>query len=311
MISQSTYKDKDSIVLENGVIRAEFLPHPGGKMVSFQSKESGFEFLVQRPGEIYKDQPFDGDYVAGECSGFDDMFPTIDVCEYQEEPWKGAKMADHGEVWSLPWESELTTDAVELKVEGVRFPYELTKRIYFLDERTLRFDYSLKNRSAFDFEFLWAGHFMFNMDVGTEVVVPNDCKRAVSVFTNANRPYGEILNWPLFENAQGDTYAANISRPATVKAFEKYYFENKLESGWCELVYKDLPHRLRLDFTAETVPYLGILMNEGGWGGLYNIFIEPCTVCYDRPDVAKQRGQVSKVPPHSTYLWGLNLQIKR
>src|SRR5665647_2081895 len=99
----SRYKNKDSVVLESTRIRAEFIPDPGGKMVSLINKETGYEYLVQRKNEIYSDQPFDGVFVKGECSGFDDMFPTIDVCSYENEPWKGVKMADHGEVLSLPW----------------------------------------------------------------------------------------------------------------------------------------------------------------------------------------------------------------
>lgn len=56
----SKYKDKTSIVLENDRIRAEFIPDPGGKAVSFIDKVCGYEFLVQRPGEIYRDQPLRG-----------------------------------------------------------------------------------------------------------------------------------------------------------------------------------------------------------------------------------------------------------
>src|SRR5436190_9722403 len=122
-IRESAYKNKKSIVLENDRIRAEFIPDPGGKMVSFIDKVSGYEFMVQRPGEIYRDQPFDGNYIDGECSGYDDMFPTIDACAYELDPWKGIAMADHGEVWSLPWEPAITEDSLELSVTGMRFPY--------------------------------------------------------------------------------------------------------------------------------------------------------------------------------------------
>ena len=166
-IEFSKYKDKSSIVVENGRIRAEFTPDPGGKMVSLIDKNSGYEFLVQRPGEKYREQAFDGLYTEGECSGFDDMFPTIDFCEYENEPWKGTKMADHGEVWSLPWDYQLNSGSLEFQVEGVRFPYRLQKKVAIVDDNVLRLSYTLKNRSGHDFEFLWAGHFMFNMEEGT------------------------------------------------------------------------------------------------------------------------------------------------
>ena len=100
MITHSNYKNKTSIVLESKKLRAEFLPNPGGKLASLINKETGYEFFVQRDSKTYRDQPFDGVFVDGECSGYDDMFPTIDICNYENEPWKGVKMADHGEVWS-------------------------------------------------------------------------------------------------------------------------------------------------------------------------------------------------------------------
>ena len=82
-------------------------------MVSLVCKETGYEFLVQRKGKTYREQPFDGVYVEGECSGYDDMFLTVDECYYENDPWKGIKMADHGEVWSLPWECEIINNCLQ------------------------------------------------------------------------------------------------------------------------------------------------------------------------------------------------------
>ena len=308
-IKFSTYKNKKSIVIENELIRAEFTPNPGGKMVSLISKSSGYEFLVQRPGNEYKEVPFDGLYTEGECSGYDDMFPTIDACEYMEDPWKGIKMADHGEVWSLPWNYSMKKESVEFQVNGIRFPYELKKRVSIVADNVLRLSYSLQNKSEHDFEFLWAGHFMFNIEEGTRVVVPDDCRKAVSILSNSTRANGEILDWPNFKDDKGGTYRADISRSPLSKGFEKYYFQNKLSKGRCELHYPEEDKRLVLCFSSETVPYLGILMNENGWDNLYNIFIEPCTVCYDRPDVAKLHGQVSKVSAWGEYNWYIDLTL--
>lgn len=303
MISLSSYKNKKSIVLESTKIRAEFIPAPGGKLASLINKETGYEYLIQRKNEIYRDQPFDGVFVDGECSGYDDMFPTIDRCKYENEPWIGVEMADHGEVWSIPWYYSLNTLSLRMSVKGVRFPYKLEKNISFVDENTLRLDYTLTNLSSFDFEFLWAGHLMLNIEEGTEVKVPDDCRQAVTVLTNGKGTFGDINNWPIFKDNHGNPYRADLCRPRDVKGFEKYYFNNRLTDGWCELKYPDNKNKLKVSFSAGTVPYLGILMNEGGWDGLYNIIIEPCTVCYDRPDVAKKYGQVSKVEASGIYSW--------
>lgn len=310
----SRYKNKDSIVLENNGLRAEFIPGAGGKMASLICKQTGYEFMVQRKGESYLDQPFDGVYVDGECSGYDDMFPTIDVCNYQTDPWRNVKMADHGEVWALPWTYKLLDNSLHMAVNGVRFNYTLEKNIHFINESTIRLDYTLTNHVPFDFEFLWAAHLMINIEEGTRLVVPDECKQAIHVLSNSGRPFGGISNWPLFSDNKGNTYRADISRPKEAKGFEKFYFNNKLENGWCELLYPGSEMKLKVSFPAGTVPYLGILMNENGWEQpgwehLYNIFIEPCTVCYDRPDTAKKYGQVSKVSGHGKMNWYIDISI--
>ena len=310
MISHSSYKNKNSIVLQSTKIRAEFIPECGGKMASLINRETGYEYLIQRKNEIYRDQPFDGTFVDGECSGYDDMFPTIDICQYENKPWEGVKMADHGEVWSLPWEvSESDSSSLKMSVKGVHFPYELEKSISFINENKLRLDYTLTNSSPFDFEFLWAGHLMINIEEGTRVLVPEDCRETITVLTNGKGTFGDINNWPLFKDIHGKPYRADISRPKEINGFEKYYFNNKLKDGWCELKYPGNKNILKISFPVGTVPYLGILMNEGGWDDLYNIIIEPCTICYDRPDVAKKHGQVSKVKAFGKYLWYIEIEI--
>ena len=106
-VQLTNYKDIQAVSIENTTVKAVFLPEHGGKMASFQHIKTGREFLVQAPGEAYKALAYDGVYIDAECSGFDDMLPTIDEYVYETYPWKGIKMPDHGEVCGLPWRYEL------------------------------------------------------------------------------------------------------------------------------------------------------------------------------------------------------------
>ena len=303
------YKNKPSMTLENDSLRAEFLPDPGGKMASLVSKRTGFEFLVQRPNPTYRDQPFAGVYVDGECSGFDDMFPTIDACACEHDPWQGIELADHGEVWPLPWDVLFADEySLKMSVHGIRFPYLLEKRITLMENASLRFEYVLTNLSPFDFEYLWAGHLMINLVEGTKVCVPDDCREMITILSNSGLKFGDIHQWPFLKDANGETYRADIARHKSVKGFEKYYFTHALKQGWCRLEYPD-QQKMQISFSTETVPFLGILMNEDGWDGLYNLIVEPCSVCYDRPDVAKQHGQRSVVPGKSKIHWEMEISI--
>jgi len=298
-------------MLENETLRAVFLPDTGGKMASLVSKRTGYEYLVQRPSPVYREQPFAGVYVDGECSGFDDMFPTIDTCACENAPWQGVEMADHGEVWSLPWDVvQADATSVTFAVHGVRFPYRLEKHIVLTKSGALRFHYALTNLSPFDFDYLWAGHLMINLEEGAKVSVPDDCREMVTILSNSGLNFGDVHRWPYLKDATGAMYRADIVRSKEVKGFEKYYFTQPLQQGWCSIEYPRQQKKIHISFSTETVPYLGILMNEEGWDGLYNIIIEPCSVCYDRPDVAKKHSQSSVVRGKSTVEWTMELKVE-
>ncbi len=308
-IYPSTYKDQAAITLENERVLAQFLPGQGAKLASLVYKPLGFEMMVQRPDPHYRVQPFDGDYVAGECSGLDDMFPTIDVCYYDRYPWAGTKMADHGEVWSLPWECTIEEDTLSFSVYGVRFPYRLEKRVHFSAEGVLRMDYRATNLSSFDFDFLWSAHPMFNLEEGAELVLPEGVKNIVATFDIPGKigVYGDVFPWPVGVLPDGSSRDFRTMRSRTARDAYKYFIKGKLPEGWCGVKYHRSNFTFMMSFPLAQVPYLGVLPNEGGWQDLYNIFLEPCTAPFDRPDAARYRGQVSTLHAGEVYPWHLNL----
>ncbi|MHB1295355.1 MAG: aldose epimerase family protein [Anaerolineae bacterium] len=311
-IYTSQYKDQPAITLESEHIAAQFLPGTGAKLASLVHRASGFEFMVQRAWPQYKLQPYDGVYVDGECSGMDDMFPTIDECCYEFAPWKGVRLPDHGEVWSLPWEHAIEGERLHLETYGVRFPYKLEKWISFAGDDVLHIDYRLTNLSPFDMQFMWAAHGMYNLDEATtELVLPEGVKKVVSVF-NVNGylgEYGDEFDWPVATQNDGSLLDLRKIRGREVGVSGKYFVKGRMPEGWCGLTYGTSGLVLALSFPVEQVPYLGLLPNEYGWDGLYNMFLEPCTASFDRIDVARLRKETSTVKARSTYAWHLNMAV--
>ena len=310
-ITQVRYKDQAAISIESDEIAARFLPGTGAKMCSLIYKPTGLELMIQRPGSSYLLQPYDGVYVDGECSGFDDMFPTIDVCHYESFPWQGTLMPDHGEVWSIPWEPDVQVDRLHMVTCGVRFPYRLEKWVHFTAPAVLRIDCRLTNLSEFAFDFLWAAHTMLAMEEGARLLLPAEVRRVVATFTMGGcmGTYGEVLDWPVCKLPGGANRDLGTMRAASTGQADKYYVDGRMPEGWCGLTYPQSDITLALSFPVETVPYLGILSNEGGWDDLYNMFLEPCTAPFDRPDVARLHGAGSTVAAKSTYEWHLNLSL--
>lgn len=304
------YKDQPSLIIESDILRATFLPALGAKLTSLIFKPAQLELLVQRPNHAYRIQPFDGDYLAGECSGMDDMFPTIDLCYYARDPWQGTKLADHGEVWSLPWAAEHRQDRVRFSVNGVRLPYALEKTVTFSAPQTLRLEYTLTNLSNFEMDFLWAAHLMLNAEEGTRLTLPEGVNRAVCVFSYSGDlgKYGDAISWPIVSLPNGRERDLRLMRPKSVRDTAKYYVDGSMPAGWCRLDYPN-GVSLQLSFPIEKVPYLAILPNEGGWQDLYNIFLEPATATFDRPDIARKRNEISTVATKSIYTWYLDITL--
>jgi galactose mutarotase-like enzyme len=310
-IVPSSYKDQKAFTLESEQVRAQFLPEIGAKLASLVYKPLNFELLVQRPSPEYRLQPFDGDYVAGECSGLDDMFPTIDLSYYDRFPWAGTKLADHGEVWSLPWETTVEGDRLHFAVNGVRFPYRLEKWVHFTRAGVLRLDYQLTNLSGFDFECVWAAHSMFNLEEDAELVLPGGVKSVLGTFDLPGKfgRYGDEFAWPVGTLPDGSARDFRKLRPKTARDAYKYYVKEKMPEGWCGVKFHRSNFSLVFSFPVETVPYLGVLTNEGGWQDLYNIFLEPCTAPFDRPDAARYRGQGAILKGGVVQRWHLNLTL--
>ncbi len=308
-IYEGSYKDKQAVVFESSNMIVKFLPDFGAGIGSIFYKKAGKEFLVQRPEPAYRTVPFDGSYVDGECSGLDDMFPTIDTCFYEKDPWKGAKLADHGEIWNLKAMTGISRDAACFTIHGIRLPYIFEKRARFISDSVLRIDYKVINNTQFDMEFIWAAHTMLNTEPGVKIMVPPELKKAIAVFSNTGRigNYGEEFDWPEYTDKNG------VRRNIAVMGqrednCEKYYFKNTLKKGWCAAHYPD-GNCFALSFPAEKVPYLCVLHNPGSFRNIYNLFLEPCTASFDRPDFAAVRGQNSKVGSFSEYNWYLNIVI--
>src|SRR5258708_269522 len=161
--NESNYKGLRSAVIESQLLRAEFV-QPGSRMVSLLHKELNHEFLCQQASDQYVQGAYDTPMGRDQSAGFDEMFPTIDECYVQQFPWRGTRLPDHGEVWSLNWELHRAGDSLSFSVRGVRLPYRLSRRVAFTGPARLRFSYTLENLSSFEMPYLWSSHPMLRVE---------------------------------------------------------------------------------------------------------------------------------------------------
>lgn len=307
----SRYKDQPSYVLETDQLRAEFV-HRGARMVSLRHKPRAFEFLYQQPGDTYVKAEYGKPLVSDQSAGFDEMFPTIDECFCDEDPWRGTVLPDHGEAWSLDWNITATADELCASYHGVRLPYRFTRRAIFESTSTLRFDYRLENLAPFPFSYIWSAHPMLVAPVGTVIAFPSDCTRALTIASGSGRlgRYGAEVNWPIHTDRNGAKHNLGLVREAAVHDHEKYFFANRLTDGWCSVTYSAPRLSLRVEFPVDRLPYAAVVLGEGRMHHRDSfLLLEPCTAPFDRVDLSKRFTSDSRIAPNATIDWFLRLAI--
>jgi hypothetical protein len=308
-IYRSTYKSITSLVMDNGTLQATFLPSQGAKLASLILKSTSREFVLQSGNIIYPEARYEQSYLRGDCAGVDDMFPNIDQCFYDAEPWSGVKLPDHGEVWALPWNYLIEGDQVEFNVKGVRLPYLLSKRVS-LHQSKLEITYKVQNLSSFPMDFIWASHMMLSSEKGCYFKFPEGLSKAYTTMSDSGAigAYGDTFSYPLVQQPNGSMYDIRIHRGPEGNDYQKFYFADKVAEGWGEIHYPD-GHRLRVEFPEEVVPYLGVVQGEGGQFNINCMFLEPCTGAFDRPDIAKLHKMNSLLGPNEERQWYLHIMI--
>ena len=272
-MERTTYKNRPAICIRKNRLSAVFLPEDGGKLVSLSDGE--YEYLAQADGAEYKCLLPDGEYVAAECSGFDDMFPTIDPCTVD-----GYFYPDHGEVCRYPMEVLEAESGFRFCFKSPSMPYVFSKTVLPAEGDSIVIKYCIENTSDKELPFIWAGHIMLKGDKAGEILVPY----------LENAPIKQMFGEKMKEEA--DRYI--LKDYSKEGSSYKFYYTEPISDGWCG--YRIKNRTVMFEYDAALVPYLGIWMNNGDFKGMYNVALEPCTAPYDSPENAKKAGICSKIP---------------
>jgi galactose mutarotase-like enzyme len=272
-------------------------------------KGLGIETLWQNPAPAFARTGYGEPYGAGEFAGFDEMFPTISRCFYETAPWAGTEAPDHGEVWTVPWEAALEPDSVTLSVSGTRFPYRFQKTVS-LEGAALVAHYAATNLSEFPLDFIWAAHPLFNASEGMRFIVPGGMTKVINAVPGPTLgSYGRPMDFPRARLADGKEIQLDRVPRRNDAGWQKYWFADKVTEGWCMLRDDARKLTVGMAFPRAQVPYLGMWLNEGGYGDQYNIAPEPATGAMDRIDFSKMWNMGSVLGPGARLEWHLVIAL--
>ncbi len=304
----------EALRLEDEDIKLEVIPSIGGKVVSLVYKETGYDFMWRNPYVKLKTPKYGDPYPDYDVSGVDECFPTIGECHYPEYPWRGVIAPDHGEVWALPWDYEITEKGVRMWVYGVRFPYMFERTLQLEGGGKIMMDYKVENLSPLEFKYNWAIHPIFKSEPKLKILLPDGVKvrtdwgvgfRLGNFFT--------VHDWPITKDKDGREVDLSVVEGPDLGAGDKIFTEKLDEDeGWCALHYTD-EHFVGFGFSPSEIPYIGVWTNQGGYPlegkAHFNVALEPCLGYPDRIDIAVIRGEHATLGPKAQANWRMMLVV--
>ncbi len=296
------------ITIENEIVRMRLLPELGAKMTSLVRLESGHEFLLQ-PQRPLRRASYGDPFADFDTSGFDECVPTVSACRLR----RGAKLPDHGELWSVPWQAIVVGDRVRFSAAGRALPYMVSKTVR-LETSEIVIDYELVNEGNTELKFLWSAHPLLTVEPGSRIVLPPDVKELAVNYSLGDRlgHAGATCGWPLTGTAEHSERLDVVGSPAL--GFADKLFTGRLSEGYCALVKPEAIESIVFQFDPAMVPYVGLWICQGGWPDLwhghYTVALEPCTGRSDSLCEAIACGQNDSVAPRATKCWTLRIQVK-
>ncbi|MFC3800065.1 hypothetical protein [Cohnella sp. GCM10012308] len=297
LVYEAIYRGMPSVVLETDQIRAELIPGIGAKIVSLVYKPTKREWLIDAGTRELRRLTSASSFGEADLSGWDECFPTVSPCPGDEEG--KLRLPDHGEVWPLAWARVVGADSVSCSASGIALPYRLSRTIVFEAADTMRLNYFVENSGSDALPFLWVPHPQFIVPEPTRIMLPSAVREMLCVFGGDSRQAGKRYRWT----------GESLVLPAQTGDGRKFYVPGQLAEGWCGLVGESSGDWLRMDVNPQSVPYLGVWIDEGIVNDRNVIALEPSIGYYDSLDRAIANGTAAVVQPGGSCEWSLRLRL--
>jgi galactose mutarotase-like enzyme len=271
-------------VLSNQDTEIAIVPELGAKIISLKSVRTGREWMWHPPGELelFHNSPED-DFSSSPLVGVDECLPTIEPCV-----WRGRKIPDHGEVWSVgwnvdeeAWQKGILRTSTKLGIS----PFDFERTIE-LDEDEVRLSYQLSNRSAVSEYFLWAMHPLLKIQEGDQLVLPRSTRA--------------LLN--------GETWVDAVDS-AIPKGNCSKLVAGPLTEGYCGIHNPKTGERFDFEWSPMENNALGLWLTRGGWHGHHHFAIEPTNAGADSLTKAVGREWCGTLAGSSATTWQVRFRI--
>ncbi|MFZ9857139.1 MAG: hypothetical protein ACO3F2_02235 [Roseiflexaceae bacterium] len=301
------------VVVNNAVIRCEFIPELGAKIAQIHDLRTGRDWLWRHPRLPYAHVPVTANYVAeADTGGWDECFPTVGCCHYPAQPWQDQLLPDHGELWCQEptWTLEPHDSSVVCRSiwHGIALPYHFERQVTIGNDSTIQFDYSVVNQSTSDMHWIWCAHPLIVLEPGMSLNTPTN-----TTFWHTNSA-GDFVAESARAIQVSPTTILDLQRlPSHQSKIAVKLYSDTLPAGWVQVIAPN--GCLTMDWDIKQVPQLAVWLNAGAWsndGSLphYNMGVEPAIGVYDAlSDAYTHTTTYATLAAGQQRCWRLHLQL--
>ena len=281
-----------TLVIENDLLKTVLLLDKGGDIIELRHKVLDIDVMWHSPTG-YRNPRETSMFHDNSDSGFTDLYgggwqDVLPVMGHGPIVNHGALFGLHGETPVLPWSGpsiEEKSDEISavISVKGVRYPYELKKRLTIRKgEPKLHVREELTNTSHQDLEFFWLQHPAYGepfLSSGCRVDLPDGTEiRPLRRINPNGRLADDNTAWPFAKGRDGETVDLSIIPSRNIRAEETTFL--KIEKPWYSLRNPSVDLGVALRWDLSVHPWLWFWQNYNQpdypwYGEAWNVAIEP------------------------------------
>jgi len=299
-----TYDGFNAYRLSTHIWEAICVPERGANIAEFTHLETGKQWLWVNPRQPLARHDYGCPYGWGSASGFDECFPAIAPDIYPFEPYRGREIPDHGELWPIAWEAEVSGGSLRTWVEGRAFAYRFERTISDAQDGGMLLQYRLTNLADAPFTYNWSSHPVFAASKGMLIDLGHGTTMRVEGSPGdwVGTP-GTRFSWPGEHNLD-KIPDCKEGEPRVVKLFAEKVTRNR-----ASLYHPETDSHLTVRFDLSQIDTVGIWINVCHAPSEDCVAIEPCKGNTDSLTGSIAEGTASTLPARGVHKWSLRLSF--